>query len=87
MSDYVRVKVDGPDHEITISQDQYDAQPDAFKVLDKPAVDNGGVPIPPKHKTTASAEAEKKATSRASTTTTSTEAAEKADQPAVKKEN
>lgn len=65
MTDYLRVKVDGPDHEITISQEQHDAQPDAFKVLDKEAVDAGGVPLPPKYKTSvAKKAAETKTSSR-----------------------
>jgi len=68
MTDYLRVKVDGPDHEVTITQDQYDAQPDAFKVLDKDAVDAGGVPIPPKYKTSVRQKAaETKTSSRVTT--------------------
>jgi hypothetical protein len=72
MTEYVRVKVDGPDHEITISKDQLDAQPDAFKVLDKDAVDNGGVPIPPKYKISLSSEGSKKTSSRVATTEAAT---------------
>lgn len=68
MTEYLRVKVDGPDHEISITTEQYDAQPDAFKVLDKPAVGPDGEQLAPKYKTSPSQEAEKKkATSRATT--------------------
>lgn len=88
MTEYHRVKIVGPDHETTITAEQLAAQPDAFKVLDKPAVDGGGVPLPAKHKTTVSAEAaKKKVASSTATTTPSPEVAEKAESTAVKKEN
>lgn len=78
MSDHIRVRVVGPDHECTIGQDQYDAQPEAFEVLKKPAVDGGGADLPPKYKTSVSEEAAKnKAASPA---------AEKADSTASTKE-
>jgi hypothetical protein len=68
MTDYLRVKVDGPDHEVTITREQFDAQPDAFKKVDKDAVDAGGVPIPPKYRTSvAKKAAETKTPSRVAT--------------------
>lgn len=66
MTDHLRVKVNGPDHEITISSDQLDAQPDAYTVLDKAAVGPDGAPLPPKYRTSVSKKAtENRATSRA----------------------
>lgn len=87
MTEFHRVKVVGPDHEVTITDEQLSAQPDAFKVLDKPAVGNDGEPLPPKYKTSVSAEAAKnKAASPASPVTPSPEVAEKAASPASTKE-
>lgn len=61
-SEYIRVKVKGPDHERSILRAQYDAQPDAYTVVDKPAEHVPGDPIEPKYKTSVSAEAAKKNT-------------------------
>lgn len=76
MTEYHRVKIVGPDHERTITAEQLAAQPDAFKVIDKPAVDAGGVPLPAKHKVSVSTETGKKTSSRVATS----EAAKSVDQ-------
>lgn len=51
MQTYLRVKQNDTGHELSLSQTQYDFAPDTFTVLDKPATDAGGNPLPPKHKT------------------------------------
>lgn len=62
MPDYLRVKQSDTGHELTVSRSMYDFAPDSYSVLDKPATDAGGNPLPPKHKTSVSTEAAKKAT-------------------------
>lgn len=61
MQTYLRVKQNDTGHELSLSQTQYDFAPNTFTVLDKPATDAGGNPLAPKYKTSASAEAAKKA--------------------------
>lgn len=62
MTEYLRVtQTDaGTGREFSIPKTQYDFAPDGFEVLDKPAVDTGGNPLPPKERTTAKKAAESK---------------------------
>lgn len=55
MSEFIRVKDNDTGHEFTIRAGQF--VEGAMKEIDKPALDNGGEPLPPKHKTTVAAQA------------------------------
>lgn len=64
MTDYVRVKQADTGHELSIPRDHFEHAPDgAYDEVDKPAVDEGGDPLPPKYKTSVRAAAAKKTTS------------------------
>lgn len=56
MSDFVRVKDNETAHEYSVSEDRYDASPDLFTKLDKPATDSIGEPLPVKYKVSLKAE-------------------------------
>lgn len=49
MPEYVRVKQVETGHELSVPQGHYDAVSDGYKLLDKPAVDSAGDPLPSKH--------------------------------------
>lgn len=55
---YVRVKDKVTGHEFSMPEGTFDE--DAVTVLDKPATDPGGVPLPVKHKTTVAQAADSK---------------------------
>lgn len=55
MTDYIRVKVNDTGHEMTISEDQFDAE--VYEKLDRPALDAHGEPAPVKYRTTAAKKA------------------------------
>jgi hypothetical protein len=81
--DYVRVKAKDTGHELTVPTSHYDANEDAYTVLDnKPATDSAGDALPPKYKTTvAEATATKRTTrKRAATRKKTTAAPAAADQ-------
>ncbi len=59
MHEYVRVKDPDTGHEFSLPVGTFD--PDTVTVLDKPATDPGGAPLPPKHKTTVAKAAENRA--------------------------
>lgn len=67
MADYVRVRDKETGHHYTVSRDRYERTPDLWQELKQPATDSAGDPLPPKFKTTVSAEAAKKAGSTADT--------------------
>ena len=75
MSDYVRVKSKATKHEFSVPQASYDANPDAYTVLKRPATNSAGQPLPMKPYTTVSNEAGKKAAKKATTTEASQTAA------------
>lgn len=63
MPDFVRVKQAETGHELTVPREHFEAVPkDAYVLLDKPAVDAAGTPLPAKHRTSVSHEAAKKQT-------------------------
>ena len=49
MAEYVRVKDKGTRHEFSIVASAYEADPDPYELLDKPATQGDGSPLPPKH--------------------------------------
>ena len=63
MSDFVRVRVNDTGHHLSILRSQYDRNQGAYTELKQDATYADGTPMPPKHKTSVSAEAEKKNTS------------------------
>lgn len=63
MSEFIRVQLKGPGHELTIRADQFDG--DAYTKVDKPALDRHGDPAAIKFKTSVSREAAKKTTTPA----------------------
>lgn len=66
MPEYVRVRQAETGHHITITRANFERAPkDAYTELKQDATDPGGNPLPPKYKTTVSAEAEKKAVTSA----------------------
>lgn len=88
--EYVRVKDNDTEHEISVLRSRYERDKDLFTLLDKPAAHPSGAPLAPKHKTTVArkAAASKRAASQAkSKTTDSPEPGEKAETPATDKEN
>lgn len=80
MPEYVRVKHKVNGSESSIFRNQYDFAPDEFDLLDKPAVNSGGQPLPAKHKTTAKKAAAKKTAATRSTNSASKESANSADE-------
>jgi len=61
MTDFVRVKQGGTGHELSLPSEHVEvAEEGAYTVLDKPAVDEGGTPLPPKFHTTVSQKAAEK---------------------------
>lgn len=52
MSDFLRVKDGETGHEYSVTAERYDATPDLFTKLDKPATNSAGEPLPPKYRTT-----------------------------------
>lgn len=68
MSDYVRVKQADTGHEMTLPVEHVEAADSgSYTVLDKPAVDEGGSPLPPKFKTTVAKAAASKSGQQAAT--------------------
>jgi hypothetical protein len=62
MREYVRVRQSETGHHLSITRANFERAPkDAYTELSQPAADLAGNPLPPKYKTTVSAEAEKKA--------------------------
>lgn len=51
MTDFTRVKDNETGHEYSVTSDRFDASPDLFTAVDKPATDSAGEPLPPKYKT------------------------------------
>lgn len=49
MIEFVRVKDKGTRHEYSITRDSYEADPDPYELLSKPATQADGTPLPPKH--------------------------------------
>ena len=60
MPEYVRVKQKETGAEVSIFRHMYDFAPDAYDLLDKPATNAGGDPLPTKHKTTVAKSAAEK---------------------------
>lgn len=70
MPQFVRVKDKETGHHLSILRSQYEADGGAQvweELADHPATDNAGDPLPPKYKTTVSAETEKTADPSAAT--------------------
>lgn len=78
---YVRVKHRVNGSESSIIRTQYDFAPDEFDLLNKPATNSGGQPLPAKHKTTASKAAAKKTAANRSTNSATNEAGQSAETP------
>lgn len=47
--EYVRVKDKGTRHELSIVRSAYDADPEPYELLEKPAAQADGTPLPAKH--------------------------------------
>ena len=47
--EFVRVKDKTSRHEVSIVKSAYEADPEPYDLLDKPAVHTDGTPLPPKH--------------------------------------
>lgn len=47
--EFVRVKDKDTGHEFSVVKSAYDADPAPYEVIDKPAVECDGTPLPPKH--------------------------------------
>jgi len=60
MTDYLRVRDNDTGHELSVPRSHYDANAKAYTVVDKPAVDAAGDPLPVKHRTTVAKAAEEK---------------------------
>lgn len=58
MADYVRIKDNGTGHEFSMHAGTFDEK--GVTILDKPATDPGGEPLPVKYKTTVNQAAESK---------------------------
>lgn len=69
MPDYIRVRDKETGHHLSILRSQFDRNPSAWQELQQPATYRDGSPLPPKHKTTVSTEAEKKASQAAANDT------------------
>lgn len=67
MTQYVRVRDKDTSHHYSIPRSRYDATPELWQLLKQPATDAGGDPLPAKHHTSVSAEADKKAGESADT--------------------
>lgn len=67
MPEFVRVKDKETGHHYSVSRERFDRSPDLWQELKQPATDSAGDPLPPKYKTTVSAEAGKKAGPTANT--------------------
>lgn len=61
MPEYVRVRDKETGHHVSILRSQFEAEAEFWQELKQDATDAGGAPLPPKYKTTVSAEAGKKA--------------------------
>lgn len=62
---HVRVKDDATGHELTVTRARFENAPKgAFTVVDKPAVQADGTPVPPKYKTTVAKAAAAKQTNQ-----------------------
>lgn len=61
MAEYVRVSDHETRHHYTIARERYERSPELWDELKQPAVDAAGDPLPPKYRTSVSAEADKKA--------------------------
>lgn len=69
MPEYLRVKQADTGHELSLPREHVEAVgDDAYTVLDKPAVDEGGVPLPAKYKTTVAKAAASRSGHRTDTT-------------------
>ena len=60
MPEFVRVRDKETGHHLSILRSQFDRNKEAFSELKQEATYADGTPLPPKHKTSVSAEAEKK---------------------------
>lgn len=88
MSDFTRVKDNETGHEYSVPTVRFEADPDLFTKVDKPATYPDGSPLPPKYKTTvAKKAAENRTASPVSRTPASVETDEKAGTTATDKEN
>lgn len=58
--DYLRVKQKGTGTELSILRHMYDFAPDAYDLLDKPATNAGGDPLPMKPRTSVAKKAAEK---------------------------
>lgn len=67
MADYVRVKDKETGHHVSILRSDYERESDLWQELKQDATDGGGNPLPPKYHTSASVEADKKASQSAAT--------------------
>ncbi len=52
MTDFVRVRDNETNHEYSVAVSRFDADPDLFTKVDKPATNSSGEPLPPKYRTT-----------------------------------
>lgn len=65
MPEYVRVRDNETGHHVSLLRSQYDRNQSAWTELKQDATFADGTPLPPKHKTSPSAEAGKKSTTPA----------------------
>lgn len=59
MPEYVRAKDNETGHHVSVLKSQYERNKEAWTLLKQPATNAGGDPLPPKYKTTVSAETAK----------------------------
>lgn len=59
MPEFVRVRDKETGHHVSIPVARYDRERDLWQALKQPATDAGGTALPPKHKSSVSAESEK----------------------------
>lgn len=64
MSEFIRVRDKETGHHVSIPAARYDRERDLWQELKQPATDAGGTPLPPKHKTSVSAETTKQRASQ-----------------------
>ena len=67
MPEYVRVRDKETGHHYSITRERFDRTPDLWQELKQDAADAAGAPLPPKYKTTVSAETAKRAATSANT--------------------
>lgn len=61
MTDYVRVRDKETGHHYSLPRDRFDSSPDLWTELKQDATDSAGDPLPPKYKTSVSADSDTKA--------------------------